>query len=109
MTLTYDEALRDQIRGHLAGHDRRAVADPTKRHAAVAVVLVDSETGEDRVDPAPVDDWIGNCCVGSLARLKTPSGVAISLILQLRINRFDLRSVCQKCVDAFRVEMLAAL
>ena len=26
---------------------------------AVAVVLVDSELGEDRVDPAPVDEWIG--------------------------------------------------
>ena len=39
------------------------MADPTKRHAAVAVVLVDSEVGEDRVDPAPVDDWIeaGRC------------------------------------------------
>ena len=35
-----------------------AVTDPTKRHAAVAVVLVDSEIGEDRVDPAPVDDWM---------------------------------------------------
>jgi 8-oxo-dGTP pyrophosphatase MutT (NUDIX family) len=35
------------------------VDDPTKRHAAVAVVLVDSEPGEDRIDPAPVDDWIG--------------------------------------------------
>ncbi|OBB58883.1 NUDIX hydrolase [Mycolicibacterium monacense] len=58
MTITYDEALRERIRAHLAGHDRRAVTDPTKRHAAVAVVLVDSELGEDRVDPAPVDDWI---------------------------------------------------
>ena len=58
MTITYDETLREQIRAHLAGHDRRAVTDPTKRHAAVAVVLVDSEVGEDRVDPAPVDDWI---------------------------------------------------
>ena len=58
MTITYDEALREQIRAHLVGHDRRAVTDPTKRHAAVAVVLVDSEVGEDRVDPAPVDDWI---------------------------------------------------
>ncbi|MGV0743401.1 NUDIX hydrolase [Mycolicibacterium sp. XJ870] len=59
MTIPYDEALRDQIRTHLASHDRRAVTDATKRHAAVAVVLVDSEVGEDRVDPAPVDDWIG--------------------------------------------------
>jgi 8-oxo-dGTP pyrophosphatase MutT (NUDIX family) len=58
VTITYDDALRERVRGHLAGHHRRAVTDPTKRHAAVAVVLVDSEVGEDRVDPAPVDDWI---------------------------------------------------
>jgi 8-oxo-dGTP pyrophosphatase MutT (NUDIX family) len=58
VTITYDEALRERIRSHLAAHDRRTVTDPTKRHAAVAVVLVDSEIGEDRVDPAPVDDWI---------------------------------------------------
>jgi 8-oxo-dGTP pyrophosphatase MutT (NUDIX family) len=58
VTIRYDAALRDQIRANLAGHDRRTVTDPTKRHAAVAVVLVDSTVGEDRVDPAPVDDWI---------------------------------------------------
>ena len=58
VTITYDEALREQIGAHLVGRHRRVVADPTKRHAAVAVVLVDSEVGEDRVDPAPVDDWI---------------------------------------------------
>ena len=58
MTITYDEELRDQIRARLAGHERRAVTDPTKRHAAVALVLVDSDVGDDRVDPAPVDDWI---------------------------------------------------
>ncbi|KUI34309.1 coenzyme A pyrophosphatase [Mycobacterium sp. IS-1496] len=58
MTISYDEPLRERISTHLAGHERRTVTDPTKRHAAVAVVLVDSETGEDRVDPAPVDDWI---------------------------------------------------
>ncbi|WP_029112376.1 CoA pyrophosphatase [Mycobacterium sp. URHB0044] len=58
MTITYDEALRERMRANLAGHDRRAVTDPTKRHAAVAVVIVDSEVGEDRVDSAPVDDWI---------------------------------------------------
>ncbi|MCV7153968.1 NUDIX hydrolase [Mycolicibacterium pyrenivorans] len=58
MTIPYDEVLREQIRARLAGHDRRQVTDPTKRHAAVAVVLVDSVLGEDRVDPAPVDDWI---------------------------------------------------
>jgi len=58
VTIPYDEVLREQIRARLAGHDRREVADPSKRHAAVAVVLVDSVLGEDRVDPAPVDDWI---------------------------------------------------
>jgi 8-oxo-dGTP pyrophosphatase MutT (NUDIX family) len=58
VTITYDDALRDRIRANLAAHDRRTVVDPTKKHAAVAVVLVDSRVGEDRVDPAPVDDWI---------------------------------------------------
>jgi 8-oxo-dGTP pyrophosphatase MutT (NUDIX family) len=58
VTIRYSEALRDQVRAHLAAHDRRVVTDPTKRHAAVAVVLVDSEAGEDRVDHAPVDDTI---------------------------------------------------
>lgn len=57
MTITYDDALRDRFRTHLAGHDRRTVSDATKRHAAVAIVLVDSVVGEDRVDPAPVDEW----------------------------------------------------
>jgi 8-oxo-dGTP pyrophosphatase MutT (NUDIX family) len=57
VTITYDEVLREQVRARLAGHDRRAVTDPTKRHAAVAVVLVDSEVGEDRIDPAQVDEW----------------------------------------------------
>jgi 8-oxo-dGTP pyrophosphatase MutT (NUDIX family) len=57
MPISYDEVLREQIRDHVADHDRRVVADPTKRHAAVAVLLVDSAVGEDRIDPAPVGDW----------------------------------------------------
>lgn len=57
MTIPYDQSLRDRIRNNLAGHHRRAVTDPAKRHAAVAVVLVDSEVGEDRVDPVSVDEW----------------------------------------------------
>ena len=58
MTITYDDSLRERFRANLSRHERRAVTDPTKRHAAVAVVIVDSDLGEDRVDPAPVDDWI---------------------------------------------------
>ncbi|MGV0605960.1 NUDIX hydrolase [Mycolicibacterium sp. XJ1904] len=57
MTISYDESLRERIEANLSGHDRRAVSDPTKRHAAVAVVLVDSEVGEDRVDPVDVEGW----------------------------------------------------
>lgn len=57
MTIAYDDALRDRIRANLGRHGRRTVTDPTKRHAAVAVVLVDSEVGDDRVDPIDVDDW----------------------------------------------------
>jgi 8-oxo-dGTP pyrophosphatase MutT (NUDIX family) len=58
-TIAYDDGLRELIRSRLAGHDRRVVTDPSKRRAAVAVVLVDSEVGEDKVDPAPLDNWIG--------------------------------------------------
>ena len=58
MTVPYDATLRDRIRDNLAAHHRRTVTDPSKRHAAVAVTLVDSHVGEDRVDPAPVEDWI---------------------------------------------------
>lgn len=57
MTTSYDDDLRDRVRTHLAAYRRREVSDPAKRRAAVAVVLVDSEVGEDRVDPAPVVDW----------------------------------------------------
>ncbi len=58
MVIRYDDVLQERIRKHLADHDRRVVSDSTKRQAAVAVVLVDSQLGEDRVDPAPLDDWI---------------------------------------------------
>lgn len=49
--IAYDAALREQVRANLAGHERRSLDLGEHRHAAVAVVLVDSEPGEDRVDP----------------------------------------------------------
>jgi 8-oxo-dGTP pyrophosphatase MutT (NUDIX family) len=49
--LPYDDALRERIAANLAAHRRRAVPLEGRRHAAVAVVVVDSEEGEDRVDP----------------------------------------------------------
>jgi 8-oxo-dGTP pyrophosphatase MutT (NUDIX family) len=82
VTITYDEALREQVRAHLTRHDRRVVTDPTKRHAAVAVLLVDSEVGEDRIDPAPVDDWIAGRPMeaGLDGRMVDVSGGAASLL-----------------------------
>ena len=82
MTITYDDALREKILTHLASHDRRVVTDPTKRHAAVAVVLVDSEAGEDRVDPAPVDDSIAELLmeIGLDGRMVDVSGGAAFLL-----------------------------
>lgn len=82
MTITYDDALRKKVRANLAAHDRRAVIDPTKRHAAVAVVLVDSEVGEDRVDPAPVDDVIAGLLseIGLDGRMVDVSGGAAFLL-----------------------------
>ncbi|WP_313404027.1 CoA pyrophosphatase [Aeromicrobium sp.] len=51
--LTYDSALRQRISENLAQHERRVVDTEGRRHAAVAVVLVDSEAGEGRIDPDP--------------------------------------------------------
>lgn len=56
--IPYDSALLDRIQHNLAGYSRRVVDDPSKRRAAVTLVLVDSELDEDRIDPAPVDEWI---------------------------------------------------
>lgn len=51
--LAYDQALRDRIAANLSGHPRRRVPCDDRKRAAVALVLVDSEVGEDRIDPAP--------------------------------------------------------
>jgi 8-oxo-dGTP pyrophosphatase MutT (NUDIX family) len=93
VTITYDEALRERLRANLAAHDRRTVTDPTKRHAAVAVVLVDSELGEDRVDPAPVDDWIAGRPMeaGLDGRMVGVSGGA-SFLLCRRASRLSAHS-----------------
>ncbi len=47
----YSAALRERIRANLVGYERRAQPLEGRRHAAVAIVLVDSDAGEDRVDP----------------------------------------------------------
>ena len=47
--IAYDEALRDRLTANLAAHTRRSHALGGRRHAAVAVVVVDSHP--DDVDP----------------------------------------------------------
>jgi 8-oxo-dGTP pyrophosphatase MutT (NUDIX family) len=51
-----DDALRERVRTNLAGHDRRKIDLDGRRHAAVAVLLVDSEAGSDADDPHLFED-----------------------------------------------------
>lgn len=46
-----DDDLRDRIAHNLSRHDRIALPLDGRRHAAVAVVVVDSQAGSDHVDP----------------------------------------------------------
>ncbi|MGV3758088.1 MAG: NUDIX hydrolase [Actinomycetota bacterium] len=48
--IPYDAALRRRIEANLGGHLRRTIGLDGRRAAAVAIVLVDSEAGEDRID-----------------------------------------------------------
>jgi ADP-ribose pyrophosphatase YjhB (NUDIX family) len=47
----FDDALRSRISANLAAHERREHALDGRRHAAVAVVLVDSDAERDDGDP----------------------------------------------------------
>lgn len=53
--IPYDDDLRATIERNLAAHDRRVHSLDGYRHAAVAIVLVDSEP-DDHEDPFPVAD-----------------------------------------------------
>ena len=50
----FTSALRDQLAGNLARHTRRERALDGRRHAAVAIVVVDSDAERDGHDPFPV-------------------------------------------------------
>ena len=54
--LPYDEHLRRRVAAHLEAHDRRTFAVGERRHAAVALVLVDSRLGDGRVMPAQAEE-----------------------------------------------------
>lgn len=49
--MMYDERLRDSMATRLDGHDRLEIPLDGRRHAAVAIVVVDSEEGIDLEDP----------------------------------------------------------
>jgi 8-oxo-dGTP pyrophosphatase MutT (NUDIX family) len=48
--ITFDDVLRERVRVNLERHDRRPLPLDGRRHAAVAILLVDSETGSDADD-----------------------------------------------------------
>lgn len=49
--ITYDDALRHRLAERLASHERREHPLDGRKHAAVAIVLVDSVPDEDNDDP----------------------------------------------------------
>jgi 8-oxo-dGTP pyrophosphatase MutT (NUDIX family) len=49
--ITLDATLRDTIAANLSQHERLSLPLDGRRHAAVAILLVDSVAGSDRVDP----------------------------------------------------------
>lgn len=53
--IRYSPALRNRLAGNLARHSRREHALDGRRHAAVAVVVVDSDTARDGHDPFPIE------------------------------------------------------
>jgi 8-oxo-dGTP pyrophosphatase MutT (NUDIX family) len=55
-TVGFDDTLRDSIAERLDRHDRLELALEGRRHAAVAILLVDSEPGSDTHDPYEFSD-----------------------------------------------------
>lgn len=53
--MQYNDELREQLADNLARHTRRAHPLAGRRHAAVAIVIVDSDAVRDGDDPCPVD------------------------------------------------------
>ena len=53
--IPYDDALRDRIVDNLRRHERRSHPLEGRRHAAVAIVVTDSDAERHGVDEAPVD------------------------------------------------------
>ena len=55
-TIGFDDSLRESITQRLARHDRLELPLDGRRHAAVAILLVDSRAGSDTDDPYEFSD-----------------------------------------------------
>lgn len=90
--IPYDDELRERVERNLAAHERRAHELEGFRHAAVAIVLVDSEPN-DHEDPFPVaDDQMKNVpgdVDGLDGRMRNVAGGAAFLLCRraARMNR----------------------
>ena len=51
--IDFDEGLRAQLLANLKAHDRRRVPLDGRRHAAVALVILDSDAKRDDIEPVP--------------------------------------------------------
>ncbi len=67
--MDYSDELRETLRANLAAHDRRSHALDGRRHAAVAIVVVDSVAGSDRIDPVDPGDDVLDVVPGDVADL----------------------------------------
>ena len=54
--ITYDDALRSRLTANLAAHERRAIDLEGRRHAAVAIVVVDSDVEAENANVASTID-----------------------------------------------------
>jgi len=70
-TFAYDAALRERLRTNLARHDRLALAHAGDRHAAVCVIVVDSDAERHGPDPHPA-------LPGRLADIPGSAGLALT-------------------------------
>jgi 8-oxo-dGTP pyrophosphatase MutT (NUDIX family) len=89
--IEFDAGLRERLRSNLAAHERRAVAVDGRRHAAVALVIVNSDLVSDVGDPLQDDvadmtdvpeavDDAGRLLDGSMAGVS--GGAALLLCLR---------------------------
>ena len=51
--IDFDDGLRARLGANLEAHDRRTLPLDGRRHAAVALVIVDSDADRDDIEPVP--------------------------------------------------------